>query len=276
MEKILVPFDFSVSSSWGFYYAYELAASIGAQVLVVNMYSPATEATYSLEKLQANAPKRKQEILAHLKAATQRPISSANDTSVTVTYDIDYGLKDDIANYAKRQKVDLIVMGTHGGDKTTSKLWGSNTSLVIKEAHCPVLAIPVGSTFKAAQNIAYATNFDSKDIDSIAQLAVVAAATNSTVHCIHVNLFSETPQLAEGAKFEEQLKANFGDLPVVFNVWSAHTVEDGLEIFCRVNNIDILAMLTHDRSAWDKLFGEKSVTRAMALRTKLPLLAFHE
>lgn len=276
MEKILVPFDFSVSSSWGFSYAYDLAASIGAELLVVNMYSPATESTYSLEKLQANAPRRKQEILEHLKAATQRPFAEKDSADVKIMYDIDYGQKDDIANYAKRQQVDLIVMGTHGAGKAVNKLWGSNTSMVIKEAHCPVLAIPVGVRFKAAQNIAYATDFSSKDIESIAQLAVVAAATNSTVHCVHVNLFSEAPQISEGAKFEEQLKDNFGDLPVVFNVWSAHTVEDGLEIFCRVNNIDVLAMLTHDRSTWNKLFGEKSVTKAMALRTKLPLLAFHE
>lgn len=275
MEKILVPFDFSISSTWGYYYAYELAASIGAELLVVNMYSPSVESTYSLEKLQANAPARKQEILTHLKAATQQP-NGTSKSAVEVVYDIDYALKDDIANYAKRQKVDLIVMGTSGATAVASKWWGSNTSAVIKDAHCPVLAIPVGTTFEMPKNIAYATNFDVKDIDSIAQLAIVLAATQSTLHCVHIDLFSETPQANKGADFKEQLEAKFGNLPVVFNVWSAHSVEDGLEIFCRINNIDVLAMLTHERSTWSQLFGEKSVTKAMTLRTKLPLLAFHE
>lgn len=275
MEKILVPFNFSVSSSWGFYYAYELAASIGAEIIVVNMYSPATEASYSLEKIQANASKRKSEILEHLKAATQYP-NASTDKPVNVTYGIDYGLKEDIAIYAKRQKVDLIVMGTDGNEKTMNKLWGSNTSTVIKNAHCPVLAVPTGTTFKSAKKIAYATNFDAKDIESISQLGIVAAATNATVYCIHVNLFSEKPQTEESANFEADVKANLPDLPVVFASWSAHNVEDGLEIFCRVNEIDVLAMLTHDRSTWDKVFGEQSVTKSMAMRNKLPLLAFHE
>lgn len=274
MEKILVPFDFSTSSSWGYYYAYEFAASIGAELLVVNMYSPSVEATYSLEKLQANAPARKQEILAHLKAATQQP--NGSQSTVNVMYDIDYGLKDDIANYARRQKVDLIVMGTSGASNIGNKWLGSNTSTVVKDAHCPVLAIPVGTTFDSPKNIGYATNFDEKDIDSIAQLAIVVAATNSTLHCVHIDLFSDTPAVNKGERFKEQLRDKFGNLPVVFNVWSAHTVEDGLEVFCRINKIDILAMLTHERSTWSQLFGEKSVTQAMTLRTKLPLLAFHE
>lgn len=272
MKKILVPFNFSVSSSWGFCYAYELAASIGAEIIVVNMYTAAMEATYSLEKLQANAHKRKLEILEHLKAATQYPTASQ---SVKVSYDIDYGLKDDITLYAKRQDVDLIVMGTDGNDKVLNKLWGSNTSAVINNAHCPVLAIPNGTSFKSVKTIAYATNFDEKDIESITQLGRVAEATNATLFCVHVNLFSEAPKTEEAAVFETKLQANLPDLPIVFHAWSAHNVEDGLEIFCRVNQIDMLAMLTHNRSTWDKLFGEHSVTKSMAMRNKLPLLAFH-
>ena len=275
MEKILVPFDFSVSSSWGFYYAYELAASIGAELIVVNMYSVATEASYSLEKLQADSPRRKAEILAHLKAATQYPTTTDAKT-VKVSYDLGYGEKEKISDYAKREQVDLIVMGTSGTDKLVNKLLGSNTSTVIENAHCPVLAIPSGTTFKSVQNIAYATNFDSKDIESITQLGQVAKVTNSTLHCIHVNLFSGEAESTKSAGFEAEVKTSLGGLPVIFNSWSAHNVEDGLEIFCRVNQIDILAMLTHNRSTWNKVFGEHSVTKSMAMRNKLPLLAFHE
>ena len=272
MEKILVPFDFSVASSWGFHYAYELAASIDAEIIVLNVYSPATEATYSLEKLQAHAPARKLEILAHLKAATQYSAAKA----VKVSYDISYGEKEGISVYAKREKVDLIVMGTDGNAKGINKVWGSNTSMVIETAHCPVLAIPNGTKFESIKHIAYATNFDSKDIESITQLGKVAKVMDSTLHCIHVNLFSEGAESNKSAAFEAEVKTSLEGLPVVFNTWSAHTVEDGLEIFCRVNKIDMLAMLTHNRTTWNKVFGEHSVTKSMAMRNKLPLLAFHE
>jgi len=271
MKKILVPFDFSVASSWGFHYAYELAASIDAEIKVVNIYSPATEATYSLEKLQANAHARKKEILAHLKAATQYPSTK----TVKVSYDIGYGDKEGISVYAKRENVDLIVMGTDGNTKGINKILGSNTNMVIEKAHCPVLAIPTGTKFEAIQDIAYATNFDSKDIESIVELGKIAKLVNATLHCVHVNLFSEAIESDKSVSFEAEVKNSLEDLPVVFNTWSAHTVEDGLEIFCRVSQIDMLAMLTHNRSAWDKVFGEHSVTKSMAMRNKLPVLAFH-
>ena len=117
--------------------------------------------------------------------------------------------------------------------------------------------------------------FDSKDIESIGQLAKVAASTNARLHCIHVNLISGKLHKDEGKAFEEKLKSHFGDLNVTFTVWSAFSVEDGLEIFCRANKMDILAMLTHDKTTWESIFGAKSVTKSMALRNKFPLLAFH-
>lgn len=230
MDKILVPVDFSVPSSWGFYYAYEMAESIGAEIIVLHMYLPSSEPTFSLDRLQSDAARRKQEILEHLKSATQRPLAKKEST-VKVSYVIDYGSKSNIVEYAKKNEADLIIMGTHGAGNAINKAWGSNTSQVIKNAHCPVLAIPEGTSFHTTQNIAYATNFDSKDIESITQLAIVAAATNSKLHCVHINLFNGEVNEDEGKAFEAQLKKNFKDLPVTFTVWSASKVEDGLEIF---------------------------------------------
>jgi hypothetical protein len=52
-------------------------------------------------------------------------------------------------------------------------------------------------------------------------------------------------------------------------------VEEGLETFIRVNHMHMLSMLTHKRTVWDRMFGEKSMTREMAMRIKVPILAFH-
>lgn len=276
MNKILVPIDFSVPSSWGYTYAYDLAKSVGAELLVVHIYSPSSDlsnATTPLKKLQEDAPKRRQEIEDHLKAATQQPHPSAN---VKITYIVDYGSKNDIAYYAKTHHADLIVMGTHGAGNAVAQAWGSNTAAVIKNAHCPVLAIPQGAKFNSEMDIAYATDFDSKDIESISQLAVVAAATGSTLYCVHINLVSGAPDSEAAEKFVKKIKDNFNGLPVKYCSWSANNVEDGLENFCRVYGIEVLAMLTHDKTTWEKMFGEKSHTRAMAMRNLLPLLAFHK
>ncbi len=282
MKKILVPVDFSVASSWGFYYAYDLAQAVGAELIVLHMYLPYSESTFSKEisnflkhQEQAEATKRKSEIMAHLKAATQRPVTEKIDP-VKITYVIDYGEKEGIVDYAKEHTADMIVMGTHGSGNGIDRIWGSNTSNVINKANCPVLAIPPGKVFKMKGNIAYATNFSPSDIKTISQLALIAAATNSSLHCVHVNLASGAAHEADEKEFEEKIKKDLNGFPVTFSTWSANSIEDGLNIFCRVNKIDILAMLPHDRTALNKFFGGKSMTRFMALQSELPLLAFHE
>ena len=72
-------------------------------------------------------------------------------------------------------------------------------------------------------------------------------------------------------KFEERFK----DLQVSFSGHSSTSVQEGLDAFMRVNHMHILSMLTHKRTVWDRIFGEKRMTREMAMRSKSPILAFH-
>jgi nucleotide-binding universal stress UspA family protein len=275
MKKILVPVDFSLPSSWGFYYAYDLAKATDAELIVLHLFLPKSDPTFLSEELSVDKQKKKAELLHHLKAATQKPMDSNSDF-VKVSYEIDYGHHNQITLHAEHHKVDLIVMGTHGAGKAMNKVMGSNTSKVIKESPCPVLAIPEGALYSNKQNIAYATNFNSKDIESITHLAKIAAATNSNLCCIHVNLFSSSVDEKQEKEFEEEMKDKFKGLPISFFNWSATSVEEGLEIFCRINDIKILAVLTENKTMWKKMFGEKSLTKTLALNNNIPLLAFHE
>src|SRR6185436_8180065 len=48
---------------------------------------------------------------------------------------------DAITGYAKREHIDLIVMGTHGRTGVTHMLMGSVAEHVVRTAPCPVLTI---------------------------------------------------------------------------------------------------------------------------------------
>jgi nucleotide-binding universal stress UspA family protein len=49
---------------------------------------------------------------------------------------------DEIVTYAKKSKIDLIVMGTHGRRVGTRPLIGSTADRVIHLAPCPILIVP--------------------------------------------------------------------------------------------------------------------------------------
>jgi nucleotide-binding universal stress UspA family protein len=46
-----------------------------------------------------------------------------------------------IVNYAERENVDLIVIGTRGRSGITRMLLGSVASEVVTYAHCPVMVV---------------------------------------------------------------------------------------------------------------------------------------
>jgi|VirMetMinimDraft_7_1064189.scaffolds.fasta_scaffold82378_1 nucleotide-binding universal stress UspA family protein len=275
MDKIVVPVDFSSASSWGFYYAYNIAKETGSELVVVHLYwPPYVESTYPVDMIQSIINEKEKEVLKHLKAATQKPLGDKN--SVKIRYVIQPGSENSIAEVAAENKADLIVMGTHGSGKALDKVWGTNTANVIKDATCPVLAIPVGATYEGVKSIAYATDFDNEDTELLYQLTLIALAIKAQIHCVHINqadgAYDDKKELAFRKLFEE----NFSDLPVTYSVWSANEVEDGLETFCRINKVSILAMLTRKKSLWEKVFKGGSMTKNMTMQTKLPLLAFHK
>jgi len=47
----------------------------------------------------------------------------------------------EIATYAREQKVDLVVMGTHGRGAMAKLLMGSVAERVVRTAPCPVLTV---------------------------------------------------------------------------------------------------------------------------------------
>lgn len=276
MDKIVVPVDFSSASSWGFYYAYNIAKEIGAELIVVHLYwPPYVESTYPVDMIQSIISEKEEEVLKHLKAATQAPLEE--EQSVNIRYVIQSGSENSITDLAEDNKADLIVMGTHGSGNALDKVWGTNTANVIKKATCPVLAIPIGATYEGIESIAYATDFDDKDTELLLQLTFIATAIKAKVHCVHINQADGPYNDKKESAFRTSFEKNFADLPVTYSVWSANEVEDGLETFCRINKVSILAMLTHNKkSLWDKVFGGSSTTKKMTMQTKLPLLAFHK
>lgn len=279
MNKILVPVDFSGSSDWGFSYAYNLAQQFGADLYVAHIYRPPyIESTMPPDMIKQILSDKERELLKHLKASAQAPLVFPNENQlnrVTIHYILESGANADIVDIAKNNGIDLIIMGTHGAGNAVEKVWGTNTAKVIRESSCPVLAVPMGAEFSNVGNIAYATDYDANDIDNIMQLVLFATAINAKVHCIHINNVLDPPSDDKEAAFKEKFEAKFKDLPVTFSARSSTSVEEGLETFMRVNHVNILSMLTHKRNLWDRMFGDKSMTREMAMRSRIPLLAFH-
>ncbi|MGE0040541.1 MAG: universal stress protein [Vicinamibacterales bacterium] len=142
LKTVLVPTDFSDTSEVALRYGKALAEKFDAALHLVHIVQEpfsqpwAVEAYgFSLaslqEQWQQDAARRLDEALP----AAERPALHA-----TVATILGHPVVE-ILRYAEEQKIDLIVMGTHGRGPLGHVVMGSVAERVVRKAACPVLTV---------------------------------------------------------------------------------------------------------------------------------------
>ena len=144
-HHILVPTDFSEYSQQAIQYARELAQTFGATLLLLHVVELPP---YPIEGLP----------LSHLGGTLLEDLEQyatsdlaqvlAKEAEVTVGRRVVVGIPyRTIVEVAADEKVDLIVMATHGRTGFSHLFMGSVAERVVRTAPCPVLTIhPTGGT----------------------------------------------------------------------------------------------------------------------------------
>lgn len=141
MKKILVPTDFSDLATAALRHAGELAAKEGAELIALyaDTFDPPVEFTSRdiATVVQSIAKSRE---LAHeeLERCIGQNVPSNVKTQAVIIEDLPVPA---IIGYAKRNNVDLIIMGTHGRTGLGRLLMGSVAERVVAESPVPVEAI---------------------------------------------------------------------------------------------------------------------------------------
>jgi nucleotide-binding universal stress UspA family protein len=144
IKKILVPFDFGEPAAHALEFAQRLAPTFGASVeaLYVVPFVPSTAlpipelgalpmASQDFDRMAADAEARLHEALAP---------EDTHHRYLRKTVKIG-DPRAQIVAHAAADKVDLIVMGTHGRTGAARLLLGSVAERVVREATCPVLTM---------------------------------------------------------------------------------------------------------------------------------------
>jgi nucleotide-binding universal stress UspA family protein len=134
MKKILVPIDFAEASDAALRYARHLAKALGADLHVMHV----------MEDLFLPSPDNKPlAIEAGIAARLDERITDDDRASlraVAVMRKSD-APGDEIVRYAEHERIDLIVMGTHGRVNVGHQQIGSVADQVVQSAPCPVLTV---------------------------------------------------------------------------------------------------------------------------------------
>jgi universal stress protein A len=141
LKKILVPTDFSDCSAKALDYALAFAKLSEAQIILLHVVEPIVYPMYSqdvaadLGGFQADLIKASE---AQLEQFSREKAAGCQSLKLKLS---EGGAFWEIVETAKKEKVDLIILSTHGRTGLKHVLMGSTAERVVRHAPCPVLTV---------------------------------------------------------------------------------------------------------------------------------------
>ncbi len=134
LKNVLAPADFSNVSNSAVAYAGKLAVATGARLHLHHAVPDALDGTQVGHALD--------DAETRIKAKLDKLLDEDERAKLSLTSYVGLGPPaDQITEYAAKNGIDLIVMGTHGRSGF-EKMWlGSVTEKVLRQAGCPVLVV---------------------------------------------------------------------------------------------------------------------------------------
>jgi nucleotide-binding universal stress UspA family protein len=142
LKKIVFCTDFSENANEAFDLAFDLTQKYGAQLLLVHVVPPLVFPSPVMEEFiseQANYQFIEQVIQRSMEQMEATYVSRMGGYGNFQIQILSGHPASEILNYVEQEKVDLVVMGTHGFTGLAHFFLGSTAEKVVRRARCSVL-----------------------------------------------------------------------------------------------------------------------------------------
>ena len=270
IQNILIPVDFSESSKNALKNAIVIAKKAGAKIHMVNavhIHSPMPDG-HLIEAVVGDYEDQVKDSFKELESEIIELKDVPHEHDRFVSY-----LSDAIYSETKKKDIDLIVMGTRSQHTIGERLLGTNAIDTITQSEIPVLVIPENYHGFSLSKIGFASDFlKVLDYGPLKILKTLASLFDAEVMVFHIADDITRDEQKQIDKIKESLSA----LPnASIRIVSAESVIKGIRDFTASHDLDVLTMMPRAHNLFDRLFV-KSVTKAIAIDTDIPLLTFHE
>jgi len=288
IRRIIVPVDFTTHAENAAYYAVKLAATLKAEIKLINAYlDPMGTPQSYLESYsyQLNIDKVIREIEEEtynsLDAMAKRIktfIKEKEIKDVKVRFDLFKGnAVDVILHEIEEYKPAMVIMGTRGSELDKFRSFGSVTSHLVEKAKIPVLAVPKdfdASQFQPPERVLYATDFDTTDFSALRRLVSFVKPFNAKIYCVHAALEeTETMDELQMKRIRTYLFETMDEYNIECGLLETMDIQQGLEDFIEERQIDVMAVTKQKRNFFVSLF-KPSMTKKFLFQTHIPLLIF--
>lgn len=273
MRKVLIPTDFSEYSMNAVQYAFQVfEGTEETEYVLLNAYH--TPHGGSATMLVSITDILKKDSEAGLKKVL-KDLELTGDEHNVRTMSMHGTLAGVIDQILKKEDFNVIIMGTHGAGGLEKVLLGSNTSEVVKKIKKPVLIVPYNASYVKPDKILLTTDFKPIRRDlQIERLRDFAAAVDAEILVLNVHEERDVVDI-EKAKMTSGLEELLAGCRHSYHDTINDDIIDGIDEFIAKNDIKIVAMILRQLNFIDSIF-HRSLTKEMAMHTKIPMLALHD
>ncbi len=274
MKRILVPIDFSKKATYAAKVASQIALLTQSELYLLHIIDVPTDV---VDPVSYNEFEDISGKMLYIKKTKERfnqfkKSSFFKDVDVrgiVIYYDSYKGIIEE----AKKNDIDLIVMGSKGTSVLDEILIGSNTEKVVRNSDIPVLVVKNDVDVFNIKNVVFASDFDIRMQKTFQKIIDFTETFDATLHLLRVNTIQnfeiskktekKIEKFIEGYKIEHCKKAIYNDF----------SIEEGVINYADKVNADIIAINTHRRRGLAHLFGG-SISTDVSNHAKLPVITF--
>lgn len=273
MKNILVPIDFSPYSVSASKTAASVAAKSGGRIHLLHLLSDVPVNWDNLPVAKQQDYPILEGKLVEAKIKLERFSRQPFFKNCDVIFHVQGGVAFEQINlFAKKNKIDLIVMGAHGDGESELKFIGSTAQRVIRAASCPVLSVKKNYNSGSFKKIMFASDFNPEVKSAMNSVKNLASTLGANIDLAYIN----TPGHFQDDNTMDARMQKFIVKPsqVKFHtvVQNSNSREEGILECASKRKADMIALVTHLRT--HKPSYLISTAETVLLHSNVPVLSF--
>lgn len=271
MKRILVPTDFSKQAENALKIAVQMAKTYGSEIFVLHsMETPLHLATSSDS---GSLP----ESLYFIKLAERRFSDLRNEAyldGIVLNEAIGRNeIYEDIDETCKKNKINLIIMGSSGASGFKEMFVGSNTEKVVRTSEIPVLVIKNDDPKFDVKDFVFASDFSKSGQGAFKKAQKFAKKIGAKTHLLLVNTPANFKTSRQAYTLMENFVKGMDIENYTLNIYNDVSVEKGILNFATHIKAQLIGMGTHGRKGISHFFNG-SISEDLVNHANMPIITF--
>jgi len=271
-KKILVPFDFSETAENAVKHAVLIAALTKGELIILNVQKKNELLNILLPILNIKKPSAISEFIAEKLSAEAMRIQKTYGIKTSSIFSTG-SISGEIISICDEVKVDLIVMGTKGGDSHNDLFMGTHTYRTLTKSNLPILTVRINPINKGYSTILLPIDLSIHTRQKVNVAIQLAKLFNATLSILGMYNQSETTHKFKLDVYLKQIEKECEkkNVSVHFDlVKTEHKVKKILQ-FAKKINADIIISMT-DQDTEMKTILLNNYIHQLINHSKVPIL----